>query len=114
MTRPGDRSPASGSSVHAYHGLARAVAKVTLKATGSMASRALETMVNVDAWKEGSVSSKIDAGGAAVARYFTVLAQAKGLPPASLKVVLSTDPEDSVLAVAKASAGLADVGGGAA
>jgi hypothetical protein len=87
------------------------VAKVTVKATGSAESRILEAMVNVDAGKDSSMSSKIAADGAPVARHFTVTAQAGELPLASLQVPLSIDPKDSVLAVAVASVRQADTGG---
>jgi hypothetical protein len=107
---PANHAPASGHSIHAYHGLARAVAKVTLKATGSAASRALETAVNVDAGAAGSASSKIVAGDVLVEGHFTVTAHVDSIPPVSVEVLLSTDPKDSVLNVAAASVGMADVG----
>ena len=120
---PANRAPLNASRVPAYHGLARAVARVTARAVGSAAARALEAMVNADAGK-GTLSSRIvlgdvaggGGGGEGGSRSgglgsFTVTATAGQLPSASLQVALSTDPRDSVLSVAAASVHLADVGG---
>jgi hypothetical protein len=122
---PANRVPLNASRVPAYHGLARAVARVTARAVGSAAARALEAMVNADAGK-GPLSSRIVLGdvaggggggeggsgsGSGGLGSFTVTATAGQLPSASLQVALSTDPRDSVLSVAAASVHLADVGG---
>lgn len=110
---PADHTPINSSTVVAYHGLARAIAKVTMKATGSAESRALEALINVDAGTKGSSSSKIavgSVGAVSISASFTVTARVTGLPPTSLEINLSTDPADSVLSVAAASRALADVG----
>lgn len=114
---PADHTPAHASWKPCYHGLARAIVQTTLKATGDHHTRALEALVNPEAGI-GALSSTIYTGSnrlgaqAEVATNFTVRAFAEGLAPGSLTIQLSTDETDSVLSVATASVGLADVGGG--
>jgi hypothetical protein len=92
---------AGEAAVPAYGGLARAVARVTLVATGTPADRALLAAVNVDAGRGNS--SAVSAGAAPPPQAFTITATAPGLADGSLTVALSVDPADSVLAVAAAS-----------
>ena len=98
---PALAAPASAAAVAAYGGLARAIARVTLLATGTPAERALLAAVNVDAGRGNS--SAVSAGGAPPPLGFTVTATAPGLAPGSVTIPLSTDPADDVLAVAAAS-----------
>jgi len=109
---PGDRTPNHASSKACYHGLARAIFKVTIKATGSAESRALEALVNPEAGM-GPRSSSIllsEEDINTLPNSFTVTASAEGLATATLQVPLSTNDSDSVLSVAAASVSLADVG----
>ena len=98
---PALQAPSSASTVAAYGGLARAVARVTLVATGTLQDRMLLAAVNVDAGRGNS--SAVSTGSTPAAASFTVSAAAPGLAPGSLTILLSTDPGDSVLAVAQAS-----------
>ena len=110
---PADRTPPHAAWKPCYHGMARAIVRTRVKATGDQHSRALEALVNVEAGT-GPLSSKIYTGRdiqADVATSFTVRAFAEGLKPGSLTVPLSTDERDNVLMAATASVGLADVGG---
>ena len=110
---PSDHDPNHTPWRQCYHGLVRAVVKVTALATGTRASRALVAAVNPDAGK-GPWSSTVflghGEGDAAPATSFTVTATATGLPTASLVVPLSVDPADSPLRVAAASVRSADIG----
>lgn len=105
---PADHTPAHASWKPCYHGLARAILKTTVKATGSDDARALEALVNKEAGV-GPLSSKIVTDGSKAAASFTVTASAEGLKAGSLTVSLSTEEKDSVLSVAAASIGMADV-----
>lgn len=109
---PACQEPSHAPWRSAYHGLARAIVRVTLDASGSPAERALRAAVNVEAGRGAAGrSSTILLGPAGAApTNITVTASAPGLPPATFVVPLSVDPADSVLAVAAASVGSADVG----
>jgi hypothetical protein len=93
-----------------YHGLTRAIIRVTIDASGTPAERALRAAVNPDAGKgDASRSSTVLQGDASVApKTIEVTASAAGLTMGSFTVPLSVDPKDEVLAVAAASVGLAD------
>lgn len=93
-----------------YHGLTRAIIRVTVDASGTPAERALRAAVNPDAGKgDASRSSTVLQGDASVApKTIEVTASAAGLTMGSFTVPLSVDPKDEVLAVAAASVGLAD------
>ena len=93
----------------AYHGLVRSIFRSTLDASASDEYRALQAQVNVDAGK-GFSSSILQGPASSAPSSFTVTASAPGLPPATLTINLSTDPSDSVLAVAAASVGVAYTG----
>lgn len=110
---PACTEPSQVSWRSAYHGLARAIIRVTLDASGSADERALRAAVNPDAGKGvASRSSSILQGPAtAVPKHITVKASAPGLADASFTIPLSVDPADAVLAVAAASVALADTGG---
>lgn len=92
-----------------YHGLARAVIRVTVDAAGSLAERVLRSLINKDAGK-GSRSSKIHSGTNAAAAEIVVSATAPGLEGAKLSIPLSVDERDSVLRVAEASVSAAYTG----
>ena len=95
----------------AYHGLARAVVRVTVDASGSPAERALRALVNPDAGRAARSSAVLLGPAASAPTSVTVTATAAGLAaPATFTIPLSVDPKDSVLAVAAASIGSADTG----
>lgn len=106
---PGCLSPNQVAWREAYHGLARAVVRVTLDAATPDAVRARRIAMEVDAGRGGRSSSSMPVGGTPP-RAITVTASAPGLPPATLDIPLSVDPRDAPLAVAAASVGLADLG----
>ena len=106
---PADHTPAHACYKACYNGLVRAIVKTTVKATASDEARALEQLVNPDAGR-GRHSSSIAKTAVGAAVSFTVTASAEGLKGASLTVPLSIDEKDSVLSVAAASVGLADIG----
>ena len=93
----------------AYHGLARAVVRVTLDAASPDAVRARRLAMEVDAGK-GPRSSGVMPIGGTPPRVVTVAAAAPGLAPVLLDIPLSVDPSDAPLAVAAASVGTADLG----
>jgi hypothetical protein len=109
---PACQEPSQASWRSAYHGLARAIVRVTLDASGSAAERALRAQVNVEAGLgAGARSSTILQGPASGApTSITVSASAPGLAAASFVVPLSVDPADSVLAVAARSIAQGDIG----
>lgn len=93
-----------------YHGLVRAIVRVTLDAAGDVGARALRAAVNVDAGV-GPGSSAVWTGAVPPPLTpITVSASAAGLASGSISVAVSVDPRDAVLAVAAASVGLADTG----
>ncbi len=98
---PALQAPSGATAVPAYGGLARAVARVTLVATGSAEDRALLAAVNVDAGRGNS--SAVSVGAAPPPTAFVVTATAAGLAAGSVTVALSVDAADAVLAVAAAS-----------
>eukprot|EP00040_Diaphanoeca_grandis_P027596 m.157324 g.157324 ORF g.157324 m.157324 type:complete len:1028 (+) comp31051_c0_seq1:83-3166(+) len=106
---PAWRGPPTSTVVPTYHGLARAVAKVTQKATGSQTERKLEAYVNIDSGKSAT-SSQIITVNQDNTKYFIVMAHVVGLPVASITVPVSVDVGDSPLNVATKSVGLADIG----
>ena len=109
---PSCQEPSQASWRSAYHGLGRAIVRVTIDAAGTAAERALRASVNPDAGKGiASRSSSVMQGpetGAPTS--ITVVASAPGLSAGSFTIPLSIDPSDAVLAVASASVGMADTG----
>jgi hypothetical protein len=105
---PANQEPSHAPTRAAYHGLARAVVRVTLAATGSAADRALLAAVNVDAGASPE-SSSVLAGDAPPPSALTITASAPGLAAGSVTVPLSVADADAPLAVAAASVGVADV-----
>ncbi len=105
---PANQQPSHAPWRAAYHGLARAVVRVTLAAAGSAADRALLAAVNIDAGASPE-SSAVLAGDAPPPAALVVAASAPGLAGATLSVALSVDPADEVRAVAARSVGLADL-----
>lgn len=105
---PACQEPTHATWRSAYHGLARAVVRVTLLATGSPSDRALVSAVNADAGKSAE-SSTVLAGGATPPTALTVTATVPGLASGSVTIALSVDPADAVLAVAARSVGVADM-----
>lgn len=94
----------------AYHGLVRAIVRTTIDASGSAADRALRASVNVEAGLSPFSSSILQGSAGNAPTNITVTASAPGLPKASIVIPLSVNPADSVLAVALASVGTADIG----
>ena len=78
------------------------------EAVRKLQERALLAEVNVEAGAQGAAS--ILAQGGVAPTVMTVTVTAPGLQSASLDIPLSVDPKDSVLSVAAASVGAADVG----
>ena len=112
-THNGD--PAERGAPHAawkptYHGLARAVVRVTLAAAGADAERALLAAVNLEAGAGPRASAIAPSGAGAPPTSITVTAEAPGVAGASIRIPLSVDPADEVLAVAARSVAAADVG----
>ena len=109
---PACQEPSQANWRSAYHGLARAIVRVTLDASGSPAERALRAQVNVEAGLGAAARSStiLQGPSSAAPTSITVTASAPGLAAASFSVPLSVDPADSVLAVAAASVALGDVG----
>ena len=109
---PACQEPSQAPWRSAYHGLARAIVRVTLDASGSQADRALRARVNVEAGAgaAGRASAIFLGPAAGAPTNFTVTASAPGLPTATYVVPLSVDPADAVLAVAARSVAAADVG----
>ena len=106
---PANQNPPHSPSNPAYHGLVRGIVRVTLKATGSDADRALEALVNTDAGAGPLSSSILLAGGGSAPTSISVAATAPGLAAGSITISLSTDPSDAVLATAAASVGVANL-----
>jgi hypothetical protein len=106
---PASLDPNQASWRPAYHGLARAVVRVTLDAATPDAARARRLAMEVDAGK-GPRSSAVMPIGGTPPTVLTVAASAPGLPTATLDIPLSVDPKDAPLAVAAASVGVADLG----
>lgn len=100
---------AAAASVPVYGGLARAVVRVTLAATGSDAERALLAAVNIDAGR-GNASSAVLPPGQAPPAFATFTVEAVGLTAGRVVVPLSVSPADAPLAVAAANVGRADIG----
>eukprot|EP00038_Savillea_parva_P030026 m.75023 g.75023 ORF g.75023 m.75023 type:complete len:1021 (+) comp8957_c0_seq1:151-3213(+) len=106
---PADHEPNHVSWKRAYHGLARAIARVTLLAAGSDVDRTLVSTVNSDAGK-GPLSSKVAPSSTDHPTVLVVSASAPGLQGDTVTIPLSVDPMDSPLGAAQASVGLADIG----
>jgi hypothetical protein len=97
----------------AYHGLSRAIVRVTVDASGTATERALRASINLDAGQgvESRSSSVLQGLASSVApTSITIEARATGLSAGSFTIPLSIDPRDAVLAVASASVGMADTG----
>ncbi len=108
----GDPSDASldRTSHVSYNGLVRVVLRVTLDATGDADSRALRSLINCDAGL-GNDSSTIWQGASPPPYdHFFVVATSPGMPTVTISVPVSIDPRESVLNVAVANVGRADVG----
>lgn len=105
---PADHNPNHASWKTAYHGLARAIVKVTLLAIGSDESRDLVSAVNVDQGR--GLSSRVSIGAERPPTSLTVSATAPDLPPSRVTIPLSTNPMDAPLKVASASVSVADIG----
>ena len=106
---PSNQQDMSSAATTAYHGLARAVVRAAMVAAGSDADRAQLAYVNVDAGGGAGCASILSAGQQPPT-HITVTVSSPGLQGASIVIPLSVDPKDSVLAVASASVGAADVG----
>ena len=104
---PACQQPSHASWRSAYHGLARAIVRVTIAATGSVADRDLLAFVNTDAGGSNE-SSYIWLGETAPPTSLRVTAMASGLTAGSVYVALSVDPADEVRSVAARSVGVAD------
>ena len=107
---PACQEPSQVNWRSSYHGLSRAIIRVTVDASGSADERALRASVNAEAGKgQASRSSTVLLGDASAApKTIEVTASADGLTQGSWTVPLSIDPKDEVLAVASTSVGLAD------
>ena len=111
---PANHEPNHAATRTAYHGLVRAVVRVTQASAvataagdGGAAAVALLQAVNVDAGAGGR-SARIVPGGAIAP--VVVAVSSPGLAGDSISIATSNAFEDSVLAVAAASVGVADVG----
>ena len=111
---PACKEPHTAAWRSAYHGLARAIVKVTVDASGSDADRALRAAVNVEAGLAPRCSTFLQGPASGAPTSITVTATAPGLPPATFVIPLSTDPADEVLAVAAANVNVADIGAASA
>ena len=106
---PANRDPNQAPWKPAYHGLVRAVVRVTLDAASPPEVRAARLAMELQAGA-GPRSSSILPVGSAAPTSMTVTASAPGLPVATLVVQLSVDPADAPLAAAAASVAAADLG----
>ena len=106
---PSDQVKLNSNNRTTYHGLARAVVRAALVGIGSDAERAQLAYVNTDAGR-GMRTAGILGGGASPPTQITVQVSSPGIPSATLEIPLSTALSDSVLSVAGASVGVADVG----
>lgn len=114
ITGCGNGDPANQDPNHvpwkpAYHGLVRAVVRVSLNAAGEDADRALAAFVNPDAGL-GQSSAILSGPASNAPTLLTISASAPGLPTASINIALSVNAADSVLAVAASSVASAYVG----
>jgi hypothetical protein len=105
---PACQEPSHVAWRSAYHGLVRAIVRVTLVATGTEAERDLMASVNIDAGKSVE-SSQVFIGGGTPPTSLTVTATANGLTSGVEVITLSVDPNDEVKAVAARSVGVADL-----
>ena len=105
---PANRDPNDAPWKPAYHGLVRAIVRVTLDAATPDAVRARRLAIETDAGKGPRSSAVMPIGGSPPTR-IVITATAPGLPPASITIPLSVDAKDAPLAVAAASVGVADV-----
>ena len=88
----------------AYHGLVRAVIRVTSSAGRDVAERALLRQIDVSGPMAATLSPE-EAKLAMDTSPILVEASTPGLPPVRVSIPTSTDPADGVLAVAQAAAG---------
>ena len=105
---PACQEPSHVSWRSAYHGLVRAIVRVTVAATGTEAERDLMASINIDAGKSAE-SSQVFIGGGTPPSSITVIATANGLTSGTQVITLSVDPNDEVKAVAARSVGVADL-----
>ena len=109
---PADHAALHSPTRRAYHGLARAVIRSSVDASGVVSDRMLRKLVNSDAGR-GKMSASIFAGSAenGDAHAAVVLnACAEGLPCAALSIPTSADPDASPFEAAARSVALADIG----
>ena len=109
LARP---SRSNGRAAAAYHGLARAVIRSSVDASGVVSDRMLRKLVYSDAGR-GKMSASIFAGSAenGDAHAAVVLnACAEGPPCAGLSIPTSADPGASPFEAAARSVALADIG----
>lgn len=99
---PANHEPNQAPWHTSYHGLVRAIVRVTVDAATPVAVRARRLQIDVDAGK-GPRSSSILPVGQAPPSSITVSASAPGLPTATIAIPLSVDTADSPLQVAAAS-----------
>lgn len=107
---PSSHDPNHATWRPAYHGLVRAIVKVTIDAAGSASDRALLAAVNVEAGVGAGTSTILQGSNANAPTQMVVQATAPGLASASVTIALSTDPSASALATAAASVGAAFIG----
>ena len=95
--------PQAATYRHAYHGLARAVVKVTVDSS-SPSRGLLASAIDVEQG-DGAETVRIDAAGTATPGFITVVASAPGLKSGTVDIPVSSDAAmHSPLAVAAASA----------
>jgi len=107
---PACQEPNQATWRSAYHGLARAIVRVTVDASGSASDRALLAQVNVEAGLRPRSSTIFQGDPSGAPTSITVTASAPGLATSSFVIPLSVDPAHSVLNVASNSVDVADVG----
>ena len=109
---PSDHVPIHSKERRAYDGLARAVVRSAIDASGSNDERELRKLINSDAGR-GERSAAILAGSSSylgtVAVPVVVEACAEGLSCAQLSIPTSADVHDSPLEAALRIVGLADI-----
>jgi len=105
---PANQDPNDALWRPAYHGLARAVVRVTLDGATPDAVRARRAAIELDAGKGPRASAILPVGATPPTR-LVVTASAPGMATATIVIPLSVAPADAPLAVAAASVALADI-----
>eukprot|EP01052_Picozoa_sp_SAG31_P025435 SAG31_NODE_2229_length_6145_cov_2.651009_2_plen_312_part_00 len=109
---PADHVAMKSTARNAYHGLARAIVRSSVDASGAVHERALRKLVNVDAGRGDKSATIYDSVALeAVTSDVVVRACLANLPCADLAIPTSTDINDSPFAVAAQSVALADISG---